>query len=170
MLRVLTNQHSSLNLSGCLTLPCSFNNWFNLQSLSHRLGEGRRNRREQWERQESERRHRNGVNKRQSERNRERRLSREGGYENMRVRRKQGAKRRMERMWAKLSMRLNWCVSCWSSFLKSFRHPTNSKHTHAHASYDFNVGAWMNNETTYTRLKETQTSNTVSFLFHISLL
>lgn len=40
---------------------------------------------------------------------------------------------RWERMWAKLSMRLNWCVSCGSSYLKSVRHTTNRTHTCVYA-------------------------------------
>lgn len=139
MLHAPANQRSSLNLSGCLTLLCSFNNWFNLQPLSlplSQIREGRRNRGEkQREWQESERGHRNGVNKTWRGRNRERWMeTRRGASEREAVREEElcRVERGMERMWAKLSMRLNWCVSCWSTYLKSVRHPTNSAHTVAY--------------------------------------
>ena len=51
---------------------------------------------------------------------------RDRAWEHQTVRGKEGnrVERGIERMWAKLSMRLSWCVSCWSSYLKSVRHPT----------------------------------------------
>lgn len=153
MLCALTNQHSSLKLSSCLTLPCSFNNWFNLQPqpLSLRLRVGRRDSGGQRQREESERGHRSGVNKRNSERIGEWRTgwSKKGKMRKQvgKEKGKQVVEREMTRMWAKLSMRLNWCVSCWSSYLKSFRHSANPLHTHpsTHMSQCVSMdGLWNN--------------------------